>query len=161
MRSPRTTAVGVLAVLVTLPLTACGGDGGPATESTTEAATGASALSVEASGRGPIALSASDGGADVAEGTAESIDGRLVTGQGSCFAIVDGSTDEAPRPVVFPAGTESVTEQGRPSVTPPGQDTVYVGEPISVEAVPVQLEDLDGLPEQCATGGSTTGLVVQ
>lgn len=161
MRSPRTTAVGVLAVLVTVPLTACGEDGGPTPEpqfSTTDSATGASTVSVDASGRGPIALSATGGGTD---GTAESIDGRLVTGQGSCFAIVDGSTDEAPRPVVFPAGTESVTERGRPSVTPPGQDTVYVGEPISVEAVPVQLEDLDGLPERCATGGSTTGLVVQ
>ncbi|MGP9723091.1 hypothetical protein ACT3SZ_03615 [Corynebacterium sp. AOP40-9SA-29] len=158
MRSRR-TALGALAVLVTVPLTACGEDAEPAAETTTET----SALTIDAAGRGPIALSTSNGadGVEGTDGTAESIDGRLVTGQGSCFAIVDGSTDQAPRPVVFPTGTESVTEQGRPSVTPPGQDTVYVGEPISVEAVSVQLEDLDGLPEQCATGGSTTGLVVR
>lgn len=114
-------------------------------------------ITVEASGSGPIAVTTDD----APDGESESIDGRLVTGQGSCFALVDtANQDGPPAPLILPSDAETVTQQGRPSVTLPGEDTVYVGDLMSVDAVSVQLSDLEGLPDQCAGGGSQTGLMV-
>ena len=113
-------------------------------------------ITVSASGSGPIALTTDDS----PEGETESISGRLVTGQGSCFAVVGLSDDGPPRPLVVPADSEVVTQDGRPSVTLPGRDTVYVGETMDVEATPVPISDLEGVPDRCARGDSRDALVV-
>ena len=68
--------------------------------------------------------------------------------------------DNTPRPLVLPVDSEYVTQGGRPSVTLPDKDTVYVGENMDVDVVSMQLSELDGLPDACARGASRTGLVV-
>lgn len=112
-------------------------------------------ITVSASGSGPIALTTDDS----PEGEAESISGRLVTGQGSCFAVVGFSDDGPPRPLVVPADADVVTQDGRPSVTLPGRDTVYVGQPMDLEATTVPISDLEGVPDRCARGDSRDALV--
>ncbi|MEJ6550246.1 hypothetical protein PQI66_11900 [Corynebacterium sp. USCH3] len=113
-------------------------------------------LAVSASGSGPIALTTDD----APDGETENISGRLVTGQGSCFAVVGFNDDGAPRPLVIPADSDIVTQGGRPAVTLPGQDAVHVGETIDVEAVTVPITDLEGVPEQCTRGDAEDALVV-
>ncbi|WP_145942201.1 hypothetical protein [Corynebacterium glyciniphilum] len=112
-------------------------------------------ITVSASGSGPVALTTDDS----PEGEAESISGRLVTGQGSCFAVVGFSDDGPPRPLVVPADADVVTQDGRPSVTLPGRDTVYVGQPMDLEATTVPISDLEGVPDRCASGDSRDALV--
>lgn len=128
----------------------------PETGAETGGETADGRITVSASGSGPVALTTDDS----PEGETESVSGRLVTGQGSCFAVVGLSDDGPPRPLVVPSDSEVVTQDGRPSVTLPGRDTVYVGETMDVEATSVPISALEGVPDRCTRGDSRDALVV-
>ena len=114
---------------------------------------GAGPLTVTAEGDGPIGLTTGDAPA----GTAQSFDGRLITGPGDCFAYKDR---DRPQLLVFPADAEFVTSGERPSVTAEALGTAYAGERIQVSAVEVPQDEIDGIPEQCAAGAADSVLVV-
>lgn len=116
-------------------------------------------ITVSTSGGGPTAITTEDS----PEGETYGTSGRLVVGPGSCFALKEFGNrggDNTPRPLVLPVDSEFVTQEGRPSVTLPGKDTVHVGETMDVDVVSMKLSELDGLPDACARGTSQTGLVV-
>lgn len=116
-------------------------------------------ITVSTSGSGPTAITTED----TPEGKTYGTSGTLVVGPGSCFALKEFGNrggDNTPRPLVLPVDSEYVTQGGRPSVTLPDKDTVYVGENMDVDVVSMQLSELDGLPDACARGVSRTGLVV-
>lgn len=116
-------------------------------------------ITVSTSGSGPTAITTED----TPEGERYGTSGTLVVGPGSCFALKEFGNrggDNTPRPLVLPVDSEFVTQGGRPSVTLPDKDTVYVGESMDVDVVSMQLSELDGLPDACARGTSRTGLVV-
>jgi hypothetical protein len=116
-------------------------------------------ITVSTSGSGPTAITTED----TPEGETYGTSGTLVVGPGSCFALKEFGNrggDNTPRPLVLPVDSEFVTQGGRPSVTLPDKDTVYVGENMDVDVVSMKLSELDGLPDACARGASQTGLVV-
>lgn len=178
----RKQSVGAALTLLTtaaLVLTACSGGGGgddsdgageppSSTDSPSDAAPDdgpesastdapGDRLTVTAAGHGPVAVTAdADSGADTT-----TVSGKLIVGPGSCFALKEIGHDgqDAPRPLILPAGSEAVTGDGRPSVTLPGQDTTYIGTDITVDAAEVSVTDIDGFPEQCSHATGTTLLV--
>lgn len=151
-----------------LPLSACSDDTTDTTDTTTVTATETveaspetstsadSTVTVSSTGDGPVGLTT----ADTLPGDTTGFSGRLITGPGSCFALAEFGGDGAPRTLVFPAGTEFVTRDGRPSVTMPGRDAAYVGQPLDVDGTDVPVTDLAGFPDACSRGGTGTALVV-
>ena len=180
MTRHRAVAASLAAVLALGAVTACSDDDSTAepsftteTTTTTETSTTSttSATSEPAIPEGHIAVSASGGGpialttGDTPGGESRQVSGRLIVGPGSCFALkrpdARGNDGEnAPRPLVLPEDAEFVTRGDRPSVTLPGEDTVYVGETIDIEAVSMPFNELHGLPDACARGAAPSGLVV-
>ncbi|WP_407320398.1 hypothetical protein UQW22_08080 [Isoptericola halotolerans] len=110
-------------------------------------------LAVEVEGEGPFGLLTADG----PDGEAQDYSGMLIAGPGGCLAMED---DAPPQVLVFADGAELVLHDARPSVTTSGLGTVRVGEDFDVTAVPVPVDAVDGLPDECAAGAQDEVLVV-
>lgn len=135
-----------------------------AAESSTEEST-EEGFTVQAQGSSPTGLVTSDAPSEKQEEQTYTINGRLIVGPGSCFALKESGSrggDDLPRPLVVPEGSTFTRDSEQPSITLPDEDDpITVGDDVTLEVVPVQLTDLKGLPDQCARGGSKSGLVVQ
>ena len=110
-------------------------------------------LTVEVEGEGPFGLLTTDG----PDGEAQDYSGMLIAGPGGCLAMED---DAPPQVLVFADDAELVLRDARPSVTTSGLGTVRVGEDFDVTAVPVPVDAVDGLPDECAAGAQDEALVV-
>ena len=116
---------------------------------TTEAAT----VEVEAEGDGPIGLKS--GAVPTAD--PQAVSGKLITGPGGCFALVD---DDQPRLLIFGDDAEFTLREGKPSVTTRALGTVTVGSRLSASATSVGMDETTGVPERCAHGAQDTVLVI-
>ncbi|HIW92538.1 MAG TPA: hypothetical protein H9870_12875 [Candidatus Corynebacterium avicola] len=135
-----------------------------AAESSTEDAP-EGAFTVQAQGSSPVGLVTNDSPSEEQEEQTYTINGRLIIGPGSCFALKESGSrggDDLPRPLVVPDGSTFTRDSEQPSITLPDEDEpITVGDDVTLDVVSVQLTDLKGLPDQCARGGSKSGLVVQ
>ncbi|WP_309082421.1 hypothetical protein [Zhihengliuella sp.] len=123
-----------------------------ADETSDAADSGDREIAVEAVGDGPIGLTATEPAEN-----AEDVSGRLITGPGGCFALVD---DGEPQLLLFPDDAEFVLRDGQPSVTTAALGTARVGDPFESSAEPVALEDTTGIPDRCAHGEATEALLL-
>ena len=170
-----TLPAAALLVTVTLALTACSDrdtDNAPsftempddtASDSTSDSTSDsrsdtaiAQGPTVTAAGKGPVAVTA-DSTHDGDPTDTTPVSGKLIVGPGACFSLTETGrgSQGAPRPLILPVGSESVTADGRPSVTLPGQDATYVGTDITVAAAEIPVSDIDGFPEQCSHASGT------
>lgn len=131
---------------------------GAATGATTSATSGSTpraALVVEPEGEGPFLLRLATGRDEVdALGSAEEVSGTLVSGPGGCLAVQPQSEAE-----LLVIGPDAVLGTAPPTLTLQGSEA-GLGEPVEIQATPVHLEDLDGVPEPCLDGVADTAWVV-
>lgn len=107
-------------------------------------------IAVESEGDGPIGLRTST---DPKE-SAEPVSGKLITGSGGCFALVetDEADDDRPSLLVFTDDASFTLRTGKPSVTTDALGTVTVGSTLTAQAVDVDAEDTTGIPDRCLHG---------
>ncbi|GAA3705143.1 hypothetical protein GCM10022377_18580 [Zhihengliuella alba] len=124
----------------------------PGSESGSDADGADRRIDVEAIGDGPIGLTTAE-----AAQNGDDASGRLITGPGGCFAVVDNAE---PQLLLFPEDAEFVLRDGQPSVTTSGLGTVEVGKQFDFSAEAVALEDTAGIPDRCTHGEATEVLLL-
>lgn len=122
-------------------------------EEATEDDDASDSISVETEGQGPYGLWT----ADVADGEAQEVSGKLIIGPGSCMSLTD---DSQPQLLVFGEDAEFVLREGQPGVSTDDLGSVDVGEQIELSAVEVSQDSVDGIPNQCAQGADDVVLVI-